>query len=152
MKIRSPNVQALHALIAKDGLVLLVYVANISGTNFNVISWDIYDPKLGRWWPAYVGYSEYSTTNPITSVYISNATIYYTADGLNWVEGYNPSYDFPSMNPWGHSPTKPLEYFVAQPDFGSSPLWVWFTDMSIAGANWNWNFGDPASGSSSCSL
>jgi PKD repeat protein len=31
---------------------------------------------------------------------------------------------------------------VAQPKVGSSPLWVWFTDMSIAGANWSWDFGD----------
>jgi PKD repeat protein len=35
-----------------------------------------------------------------------------------------------------------LAYFVAQPKIGSSPLWVWFTDMSIAGSAWNWNFAD----------
>jgi len=46
------------------------------------------------------------------------------------------------MNPWNHSPTKPLAYFVAQPNYGKKPLWVWFTDMSIAGANWSWVFGD----------
>jgi hypothetical protein len=129
-------------LATKDGLVLLRYVQTNFSVNFNVITWDMYDPKLGKWWPEYVGYSTYSTTNPITSVYISNATVFYTADDANWVEGYNPSYDFPFLNPWNHNPTKPLAYFVAQPKFGSGPLWVWFTDMSIAGANWSWDFGD----------
>jgi PKD repeat protein len=141
-----PDLSSLN-LTTKDGLVLLRYVETLFGVNFNVITWDIYDPKLGKWWDGYVGYSNYSTTNPITSVYISNATIFYTADGLNWVEGYNPSYDFPTLNPWNHSPTKPLAYFVAQPENGSSPLWVWFTDMSIAGGNWSWVFGDNFFGS-----
>ena len=145
----SPIISGLN-LTTKDGVVVLRFVtaSAIPGVNFNTITWDIYDPKLGSWWPGYVGYSTYSTTNPITSVYISNATVFMTADDLNWVEGYNPSYDFPFSNPWNHSPTKPLAYFVAQPENGSSPLWVWFTDMSIAGTNWSWNFGDSTSPSS----
>jgi hypothetical protein len=143
----SPFISGL-TIITKDGVVILRYISTISSTNFNNISWDIYDPKLGRWWPSHVGISTYSTTDPITSVFISNATIHYTADELNWIEGYNPSYDFPFLNPWEHNPTKPLAYFVAQPDFGKEPLWVWFTDMSIAGTNWNWDFKDNTSSTS----
>lgn len=130
-------------LTTKDGVVLFRYVSPSSfpGVNFNGVAWDIYDPKLGKWWPDYVGGNSYNTDSPIELVYISNATIYFSADTVDWVHGYNPSYDFPFSNPWNHSPTKPLAYFVAQPKLGGSPLWVWFTDMSIAGANWNWTFG-----------
>ncbi|MBU4233753.1 MAG: PKD domain-containing protein [Proteobacteria bacterium] len=137
-------------LTTKDGVVLFRYVSPSSfpGVNFNGVAWDIYDPKLGKWWPDYVGGNSYNTTSPIELVYISNVTIYFSADTLDWVHGYNPSYDFPFSNPWNHSPTKPLAYFVAQPKLGGSPLWVWFTDMSIAGANWNWNFGDTSTSTS----
>ena len=49
---------------------------------------------------------------------------------------------------WDDITTAPVAHFVAQPNLGKKPLWVWFTDMSIAGANWNWNFGDSTSSTS----
>jgi PKD repeat protein len=76
---------------------------------------------------------------------ITNATVYWDRASISWFMGYkaveNPIGSY--YGGWYASEiTKPLAYFVAQPKFGGSPLWVWFTDMSIAGANWCWDFGD----------
>jgi hypothetical protein len=147
-------------LLVKDGVV--VFYGNLEGQQQVELTHSIYDPKLGYWADGW-NRSTFLHLAEMTALTISNATIYVTekitdAFGtityINWVVGYCPDYQALYMNPWTHStsdnpkPTNPLPYFVAQPDFGKKPLWVWFTDMSIGGTSWNWNFGDNVTSSS----
>jgi PKD repeat protein len=122
-------------IINKDGVVVWRYYSPVSG-DYAFIA-KLYDPKLGIWTN---GYIFWSYGEPITTLYVSNATVYYQLESWGYESfiGYNLGHGY-----WTDQiTTPPTAYFVAQPKLGSSPLWVWFTDMSIAGANWSWDFGD----------
>jgi hypothetical protein len=141
-----PGYTALQ-LITKDGVVVCHYTLplpdNLTHLNFNS---DIYDPMLGKWVGCVTGHSG----DEIYLMYlnITNATIYYR------YYGYNPEKEGYTWNQYsstwmGGTDTNPMAYFVAQPKLGTSPMWVWFTDMSITdmsgGTTWNWNFDDNSS-------
>jgi hypothetical protein len=109
-----------------------------------IVRCDIYDPKLGRWNRG-VGGDQWMFIGDISNLSITNATLYFTetykGQVANWLVGYRPDYQHPYDNPWSNLlPTIPMAWFWSQSD----PLWVWFTNMSIAGAGskWGWNFGD----------
>jgi PKD repeat protein len=117
-------------VITEDGVVVYRFWGPLGGDEFRA---TLYEPQWGKWSsPLYFG-----TSSKFEFLYISNATIYYRS------EGFDPDLLGYALGGWGHSPTAPFAYFVAQPKLGGSPLWVWFTDMSIAGANWSWDFGGP---------
>jgi hypothetical protein len=116
-------------LYCKDGVVVYRYLSSDGGDIFKA---TLYEPQWGKWSaPIYFG-----SGSGFLSLYINNATIYFET------KYWGPEMRGYFLGGWDNSPTVPVAYFVAQPDFGKKPLWVWFTDMSIAGANWNWNFGD----------
>ena len=119
-------------VLNKDGVVVYRYSDSSGGDNFKA---KIYEPQWGKW----SGTLYSGITSHYEFVFISNATIYYSSKAFgDEFFGYN-------AGGWGHITTVPMAYFVAQPDFGKKPLWVWFTDMSIAGANWIWDFKDSTS-------
>ena len=143
----------------KNGVVLLEYETTYSGITEFYIHADIYDPENGQWFSESSSYGQeviYTDSRVITNLRIVNATIYFKEDvPLDAIE-YQTGYD-PSQHKWdfwdseeGGTPvtTKPGAYFVAQPTVGIAPLWVWFTDMSIGGTSYYWDF-DDNSGSSS---
>jgi PKD repeat protein len=98
----------------------------------------VYDAGDAQW---------HSYTSPLGSYYIldsvQNSTVYYTLTGQSRVLGYH--HDTHSWSVGG--PTPPTAHYVTKPTSGMPPLWVWFTDMSIAGASWNWTFGGAGSSS-----
>jgi hypothetical protein len=108
---------------------------------------DIYDAALGNWRNhiVFVGQAPFEE---LQSYGIANATItiIYNSKVYGWVTETH-GYDH-SLGDWYLGDTKPLAYFVAQPTSSPAPLWVWFTDMSIAGTTWNWYFGDNSSSTS----
>jgi hypothetical protein len=127
----------LQVVANKDGVVLrrqeIVWISGVA------LEADIYDAALGQWDThiVYVDQAPYV----LGSYTIDNATVIITRfTGLEWVTETH-GYDH-SLGDWYLGYTKPLAYFVAQPTSGPPPLWVWFTDMSIAGTTWNWYFGD----------
>jgi hypothetical protein len=140
-----PNVSN-RTVATKDGVVVVSYNWVIFGyAPQSVLRVDIYDSAIGNWFSAVSGFGPevIFADNTLTCTYvITNSTIYTTITGPFNVLYYETwGYDA-SKHHWYQGPTKPMAYFVAQPKLGSSPLWVWFTDMSIAGANWSWVFGD----------
>jgi PKD repeat protein len=136
-------------LLTKDGLVAIKSTWDTLPPNGpeTIIRCDIYDPKLGKWGHG-IGGDQTFFAHTIGPLSISNATLHFTETYLgqvaNWVVGYRPDYQHPLDCPWSNIlATNTLAYFVAQPtSSSSSPLWVWFTDMSIAGGTWSYNFGD----------
>lgn len=135
------------SVATKNGVVVYTYNWEISGiTSFDIRA-DIYDCALGKWFGDVApGVPEVIFTDSfLTCQYtITNSTIY--TDIYHPTLGYQYSdirgYD-PPNHYWYHGTTKPLAYFAPQPGGG---MWFWFTDMSIGGATWSWNFGDGGSG------
>jgi PKD repeat protein len=126
--------------LVKEGVVAWV-AAQGGGT---LVEYAIRDPRSTSWtvdgtWyssPDYIGVDYFA---------ITDATVYWDRADINWFAGYR-SEKVPIYNYYGDwfpfQKTKVFSYFVAQPDLGSSPLWVWFTDMSIGGTSWSWKFDD----------
>ncbi len=145
----SPETAINHDVITKDGVLAFYYETEIvTGKPDYNLEADIYDPVKGQWFSEFSGYSQEAIFGPdwipIGNVSIANATISYdwfipVGDPLP----YKWSYDL-KQHKWyeGQGLTKAGAYFVAQPSSGSSPLRVWFTDMSIGGTSWSWQFGD----------
>jgi len=134
------NVYYFQHFLVKEGVV--AYVAAQGGGT--LVQYAIRDPRASSWnvagtWytsPDFIGVDYFA---------ITNATVYWDRALINWYDGYQ-SDKVPIGNYYGgwapFQVTKVLAYFVAQPDSGNKPLWVWFTDMSIGGTNWSWNFDD----------
>ena len=123
-------------VINQDGVVVYKYYNIYSGGHFSeAFNAQLYDAKIGAWSnQAIEGCDDISM-----ALYVSNATVYWRCGtgGTLWFCGYV------GMARWEFGETTaPVAYFVAQPKLGTSPLWVWFTDMSIGGTTWNWNFDD----------
>jgi len=132
--ISSPGIFSL-GIINKDGVVVWKYYVFVSG-GYEFMA-TLYDPKLGSWINWYYFWSPFE---PITALYVSNATVYNSIKSWGY-EGFI-GYKLGDAYWTDQITTVPAAHFVAQPKLGGSPLWVWFTDMSIAGANWSYNFGD----------
>ncbi|MBM4300957.1 MAG: PKD domain-containing protein [Deltaproteobacteria bacterium] len=146
-----PNVSNL-TVATKDGVVVVSYTWELIGyAPHSVLAVDIYNSAIGNWHSASQGFpSSFFTDNILTCQYvITNSTIYTILFHPTFGQVGSDTWGYDaSANHWYLGPTKPMAHFVAQPKLGSSPLWVWFTDMSIAGANWSWDFGDNTSPSS----
>jgi hypothetical protein len=135
-----------YNIATKDGVLVMTFRWTLSGSTSLEIRSDIYDSAISKWFSDTVAYgpevifndSTLTCTYTITNATI-NTNIYHPTLGYLYSDiwGYDPG-----PHHWYHGNTIPLAYFVAQPTQGPRPLWVWFTDMSIAGTNWNWNFGD----------
>jgi hypothetical protein len=124
----------MNGFLIKDGVVVYKFTESNGGPGFKA---TIYDPQWGYWDPElYAG-----SNTPLLALSIVNATVHYE------FQDFAPDLLGYEQGGWDHTPTTPLAYFVAHPEAGyKPPLWVWFTDMSIGGASWNWVFGDGATG------
>ncbi len=128
----------LQSIATKDGVVVYQYTWPEMPTPYLFDCW-IYDPQLGMWWG-----SGMDNWDPFLYVNISSASVYYAAP----IPGGGVLYDnFGCMIGLGNgwhlgSTTPPQACLVAQPTSGTAHLWVWFTDMSIGGTGWSWDFGD----------
>jgi hypothetical protein len=131
-------------ITAKDGVVALSFSWEILGYLHYEVDADIYDALSGKWSSKMdLGVPDvvYSDTFEFTMA-ISNATVYVNWSPMSDVtiktsRGYDAG-----KQAWYNGPTKPLPYFAAQPNNGPSPLWVWFTDLSIGANSIEWSFGD----------
>jgi hypothetical protein len=131
-------------ITAKDGVVAFSFSWEILGYLHYEVDADIYDALSGKWSSKMdLGVPDvvYSDTFEFTMA-ISNATVYVNWSPMSDVtiktsRGYDAG-----KQAWYNGPTKPLPYFAAQPNNGPSPLWVWFTDLSIGASSIEWSFGD----------
>ena len=118
-------------LYCKDGVVVYRSFTNV-GTYFaDSIQMKLYDAKyVSGQWSNDCGMSHINGV--FETVSISNATVYTTHTGYvsETIFGYEGGVYHPDKT------TVPVAHFVAQPKVGSSSRWVWFTDMSLAGAHW----------------
>ncbi len=124
----------LDYLVNQQGIVVFGYYqwAGIKGSAY--VDYLIYDPDRSGWIKG--SYSQGGAVVMSLAVVDFQVKAQVGGSFLSW--GYDPG-----AGVWYYNaPTKPLAAFVAQPPAGSAPLWVWFTDMSIAGTGWNWQFGD----------
>ncbi len=131
----SGDIRSAGSLTVADGVVAWRAMYRYSyetEMKYNVL-YNIYDPSRGSWRDGQWGWYEYYPG----SLSITNATVTWIANSQNYTRGYNPN-----NGSWYSGTTKPLAYFHASPTSGNPPLWVWFTDMSIGGTSWWWNFGD----------
>jgi hypothetical protein len=140
-----PNVPLASGLTyqSNSGILLFSYQYNSTVDGQLLFAWtvDVYDPIWGGW-AASLGSSVGGTSDaPYQNLTLKNGgTVFYTSgkyETTNVMHGYDVQ-----LHSWEEGPAKAWAYFVAQPTSGSSPLWVWFTDMSIGGTNWSWTFGD----------
>jgi hypothetical protein len=115
-----------YKLVVQDGMVAWLLIPPSSST---VYDYALYDP-YSRSWATEDPVDKYGT---FTDFSIDHAT--FKAAGLT--RGYN-SYS----HAWYNGPT--VLAYIEQPVSGKTPLWVWFTDMSIGGGSITrrWNFGD----------
>jgi hypothetical protein len=121
--------------VIKDGVVAAKY----SIPQSTCISVTLYDPQIGEW-SGFGGACCGGLGGPcaLMSLTISNGTVY-------WQFGTGPQSKMGYRDGgWRVDEiTQPLAYFAATPQNAwSAPLWVWFTDMSIGAAQWDWKFGD----------
>jgi PKD repeat protein len=133
------NVYSFQHFLVKEGVV--AWVAEEGGGT--LVQHAIRDPRASSW---NVEGALFVSGGGVDYFAITNATVYWDRASTSWFMGYK-AVENPTGSYYGgwyaFEITKPLAYFVAQPKLGGSPLWVWFTDMSIAGANWSWDFGGP---------
>ena len=127
--------RAAASLLNKDGVVAWL------DAEYGVIA-NIYDAyyeidRPGDLWPGPWRYTNAWYPNPPTSLAIQDATVHYLEGATAYTLGYDPGKGY-----WVSTPTKLRAYFLAQPDRGQPPLWVWLTDMSFGGTAWTWQFGD----------
>ena len=79
----------------------------------------------------------------VSSVGIANSTV-------SWVAGtpgttYKAGYNFGSGTWTTGTQTAVHPGFLLSTNSGNAPLFVWFTDLSLGGTGWTWNFGDGSS-------
>ena len=109
------------------------------------VAYTVYDPLQAVWATErrlYDGRLNYPWT--IYGLAISNQLIRWAAsNALNRatveVRGYDAANGL-----WQSTPTLPLAHFVAGTKPRGQAAGVWFTDMSLGGSSWSWNFGDGA--------
>ncbi len=117
------------SLLTDSGLV-----AWSSGSQLRV---RLFHPLTGQW----LGTTVTPASGSVILMGITNAT-------ATWSDGFNISrlgYNFAASN-WHALPTRPLAGFAVSANAGRAPFTVYFTDLSVAGTNWAWDFGDGRSG------
>ena len=93
----------------------------------------LYDASRSAW-------KEGTGSGFVNSVTIANSTVSWIAGspGIAFKAGYNSS-----TGAWVTGiQTPPHSSFLVSPSSGDPPLFVWFTDLSLGGSTWAWNFGD----------
>jgi PKD repeat protein len=93
----------------------------------------LFHPHAGQW----LGTTVAPASGFVILMGITNAT-------ATWSDGFLVShlgYNFAASN-WHAQPTRPLAGFAASAASGRAPLTVYFTDVSVAGLAYAWNFGD----------
>ncbi len=97
----------------------------------NVVYYTVYDPVRGVWATGSTsGYSSGLTITVATVFWIDNL-------GHAQTRGFNCG-----TGTWNDDATQSFAYFIFSPALGNTPLWVWFTDMSVGATSWTWAFGD----------
>jgi hypothetical protein len=108
--------------------------------NYNAIELVIYDPQRSTW-ADYVEWLDYMTWVDNGIINIDDVgTVTWSIRGIQYRHGYNPA-----TGQWYDGPTLPMASFVAQPSLSKGM--VFFTDMSIGGTSWHYDFGDGTSSS-----
>lgn len=93
----------------------------------------LFHPHTGQW----LGVTVAPPSGTAILLGITNAT-------ATWSDGFQVSplgYNFAASN-WHAQPTRPLAGFSPSATAGRAPLTVYFTDLSVAGLSYAWNFGD----------
>ncbi len=93
----------------------------------------LFHPHTGQW----LGVTVAPASGSAILLGITNAT-------AAWSDGFQVSqlgYDF-AASTWHALPTRPLAGFAASATSGRAPLTVAFTDLSVAGLTYAWDFGD----------
>ncbi|MFH1862288.1 MAG: PKD domain-containing protein, partial [bacterium] len=124
-------------MVQPDGIVLWYFRSEYNP--YYRLRCQVYDPSSRTWAEGTASYAD-----SIYNVAIINATVHYTVAGNNYILGYSST-----GGGWNPNETTELTaYFIAQPTTASNPpLWVWFTDMSLAASSWSWDFGGAGSSS-----
>jgi hypothetical protein len=110
------------------------------------VYFTIYHPILGSWTTDAVAYLGATGSLPEVSVGVIgtlNPSVRWTFDGGAQWYGFHTRENLWFADSW----TWKAPFFAAQPLSGKAPLKVWFTDLSIAGEWWSWDFGDGAGAS-----
>lgn len=93
----------------------------------------LFHPHAGQW----LGVTVAPASGTALLMGITNAT-------AAWSDGFQVSslgYNFAASN-WHAQPTRPLAGFAVSATSGRAPLTVVFTDLSVAGLMYAWDFGD----------
>jgi hypothetical protein len=141
-----PYVPLAYGLIyqSNSGVLLFSYQYNSKVNGQLLYTWtvDVYDPIWGGWAASLGSLVGVVSDTPYKNLTLKNGgTVFYTTGDKYETTNVMYGYDV-QLHSWEEGPAKAWAYFVAQPTSGSSPLGVWFTDMSIGGTNWSWTFGD----------
>ena len=131
------NLSSFQYFLVKEGLV--AWVAEQGGGT--LVQHAIRDPRASSW---NVDGTWYAAPGGVDYFAITNATVYWDRASIHWYMGYKADKNPVGSYYGGWYPfevTTPLAYFLAQPLLGNLLQRIWFTDMSIAGTSWNWQFG-----------
>ncbi len=131
---------AIMNLQTADGVATWANWRSTPSGSESSVSCRIYDPQYSDWRTGGAGWCDW-----VSGLDISNATVTWSSSSGSYTRGYDPA-----TGQWYSGTTQALAYFVPAPTSGYPPLWVWFTDMSIAAtsSSWSWTFGDGGSSSS----
>jgi len=98
----------------------------------NVAYYAIYDVSRSAW-RAGIGSGGFTTT-----LTVGNSTVNWIGGGTAYRAGYTVS-----SGVWTTGIQTPAHSgFLVSTNAGAAPLFVWFTDLSLGGSSWSWNFGD----------
>ncbi|HEX5220793.1 MAG TPA: PKD domain-containing protein [Verrucomicrobiae bacterium] len=117
--------------VCDQGIVVL-YERFDSPQRWYVHCW-IFDPLRHEWRTVRLG--PYTTSTGL--VRIEQGSIRLFIGSQTPLKGYNYI-----SGTWGDGATLPLALFHTSKRDGLAPLGVWFTDLSLGAAQWNWSFGD----------
>lgn len=118
---------------AAGALTLLTDAGLVAWSDGSRLRARLFHPLAGQW----LGTTVTPASGSVILMGLTNAT-------ATWSDGFNVSrlgYNFGASN-WHAQPTRPLAGFAVSTTAGRAPLTVYFTDLSVAGTNWAWNFGD----------
>src|SRR5207253_324899 len=100
----------------------------------NAGSYVLYDVGRSSW------RSGITSGGFVASLAIANSTVSWLAGtpGTSYKAGYNSA-----TGAWTTGIQTPVHAaFLVSTNAGNAPLFVWFTDLSVGGTSWSWNFGD----------
>ncbi len=130
-------------LIAADGLVAW-QVNNLGqfSLGHKRVGYAVYDPLNAVWMDDSQYYEgRLNDVWTVSSLTIAGQTIQWNAahpgETIREIRGYDQPHRL-----WAKAATTPVASYVSSAGFGTAPLGLWFTDMSIGATNWNWDFRD----------